>query len=152
MAASLVAALVLLLATAAPAYAVLSIGIGTPPPSMDLAPGTSATSVGTLVVTPGIGAWTVTVRDAANGGHLKPAVAGCAGAQTQTVNALTVRAQGALGTSTSSGTKTVSASAQGIATGTLADTLTVTYGISILNTERMPAGCVFSTTLTYTIQ
>ena len=152
MAVAVLAALALLLAAAAPAHAALSIGVGTPPPPMDLAPGGSDTSVGTLIVTPGIGSWTVTVRDAANAGHLKPAAAGCAGAEPQTANALTVQAQGALGTTTSSGTKTVSGSAQGIATGTLADTLTVTYGISILNTERMPAGCVFSTTLTYTVQ
>ena len=146
------AAILVLLATAPPAHAVLSIGVGTPPPALDLAPGTTATSTGTLIVTPGIGAWSVTVRDAANAGHLKPAATGCSGAQAQTTNALTVRAQGALGTSTSLGTKSVSATSQGIATGTLLDTLTVTYAIDIPSNERMPAGCVFSTTLTFTVQ
>ena len=146
------AAIVAALAVAPPAHAVLSIGVGTPPAPMDLAPGTTGSTTGTLLVTPGVGTWSVSVRDAANGGHLKPAAAGCAGAESQTVNSLTARAQGALGTTSSAGTKTVGTSAQAIATGTLADTLTVTYGLAILTSERMPAGCVFSTTLTFTVQ
>ena len=146
------ATLVILLASAPPAHAILSISVGTPPPSMNLAPGTTATTSGTLIVTPGVGPWTVTVRDTTNGGRLVPAAAGCSGAAPQTANALSVRAQGALGTTTSTGTKTVSASAQAVAGGTLADTLTVNYSLAILSTEQMPAGCVFSTTLTYTVQ
>lgn len=138
---------------AAPAEAALSLGVSTPTVAMSISPGTSATGSGTITVTPGLGTWRLTVADTSgNAGHLAPAASGCSGAEAQTVNALTLRVSGgALGTS-STGTVTVGSSAQTLATGTLGDTLSESFGLVVGNTERMPLGCVFSTTLTYTIQ
>jgi hypothetical protein len=81
-----------------------------------------------------------------------PGPIGCAGAQAQTTNALIATASGLLPGNSSAGPVTVGASPQEIAHGTLGASVTVGFSLFVPNTERMPTGCVFSTTLTYTLQ
>ena len=87
-----------------------------------------------------------------NSGHLKKGAACIAAATPQTANALSVTATGTAPGTTSAGPKTISASAQTVAGGTLADTLTLSYSLLVGSAERLVVGCVYSTTLTYTVQ
>ena len=114
-------------------------------------PGQTATGSGALVVTAGLGTWTLSVADVTgHGGHLAKS-AGCPSyAEAQTANQLTARATGPL--STSQGTKTVGPSAQSLATGTLGDTITVNLALLVASGETLPVGCTYTTTLTYTLQ
>jgi hypothetical protein len=145
------AAAVSVLAAPAPAWAALSIGVTSPAVSMSLLPGQTATASGSIVVTPGVGAWQLSVADlTGNAGHLAKA-AGCPSyAAAQTANALSISASGPL--TTSNGTKTVGASSQLIASGTLGDTVAVSLSLAVLGSELLPVGCTYSTTLTYTVQ
>jgi hypothetical protein len=141
------------LGAAAPAEAVLGLGVNTPTVAMNLSPGSTAAGSGAVVITPGIGTWRLSISDATgNAGHLVPGPTGCAGAQAQTTNALVASASGLLPGDTSAGPVTVGASPQEIAHGTVGGTATVGFSLFVPNTERMPTGCVFSTTLTYTLQ
>ena len=136
---------------AAPAEAALGLGVSTPTVALSLQPGQTASGSGDVVVTPGIGTWQLSVADTTgHQGHLAK-TAGCPSyAEAQTTNALTIRANGPL--STSAGTKTVSNSAQALASGTLGDTLTMSLGLAVGSSETLPVGCNYSTTLTYTLQ
>jgi len=150
---TLAGALAASLASCPPADAALALGITTPTVALSLNPGATATASGTIVVTPGIGTWSVSAADTTgHAGHLAQGAGCLAAGEALTANALSVAATGiALGTS-SSGTKTISGSAQAVATGTLADTLTLSYGLVVGSGERLPFGCVYSTTVTYTLQ
>jgi hypothetical protein len=142
-----------MLGAAAPAHAALGIGISTPTVAMNLSPGSAAAGSGAVLVTPGIGTWHLSISDSTgNAGHLVPGPIGCAGAQAKTTNALIATASGLLPGNSSAGSITVGASPQEIAHGTLGDSVTVGFSLFVPNTERMPTGCVFSTTLTYTLQ
>jgi hypothetical protein len=121
---------------------------------MNLQPGTTATGTGTVAVTGlGLATWHLSVADTtSNAGHLARAAVGCAGSQPLTTNALTATASGTAVGTHGTGTVTIGPTAQEIASGTLLDTVTVSFNLVLPNTERMLAGCVFSTTLTYTLQ
>lgn len=135
----------------APAQAALGLGISTPTVGLSLVPGQTANGSGSLVITPSGVGWTLSVADTTgHAGHLAKGVTCPSYAEAQTVNALTDQATGPLSTST--GTKTISASAQSLATGTLGDTLTVALSLAVGSREALPVGCTFSTTLTYTLQ
>jgi hypothetical protein len=147
------AAVALLLGTAAPASAVLGLGVSTPTVSMNLTPGSTATGSGAVVVTPGLGTWHLSLADASgNNGHLAHGAVGCTGSQAQTTNQLSATASGVLLGTHSTGAVTVSSAGQEIVNGTLGDTVTVAFSLVLPDTERMLAGCVYSTTLTYTVQ
>lgn len=147
------AAFALMLGAAAPAGAALGLGISTPTVAMNLSPGSTAAGSGAVVVTPGIGTWRLSISDSTgNAGHLVPGPVACAGAQAQTTNALIATASGLLPGNSSAGPVTVGASPQEIANGTVLNTVTVGFSLFVPNTERMPTGCAFSTTLTYTLQ
>jgi hypothetical protein len=139
---------------AAPAGAAVTLGVGSPTAVLsNFGPGRTATGTGTVTVTAVLTSWTLTVSDASgNAGHLVPAATGCAGAATQTANALRVSVSGLLGSTTSAGPKTVSGSEQTVASGNGSDALTASYSLIVGSTERMPTGCVFSTPVTWTVQ
>src|SRR5258705_1535123 len=85
------------LALAPPASALLGLGVSTPTVAMNLSPGSTAGGSGTVVVTPGVGTWHLSIADTTgHAGHLVPAAAGCTGAQAQTTNVLTATASGLL--------------------------------------------------------
>jgi hypothetical protein len=141
------------LALAGPASAAPTIGVGAPTATItNFGPGRTATGTGSIIVTAVLTAWTLTVSDPSHAGHLVPGATGCSGAETQTVNPLTVSVSGVLGSTVSAGTKTISAGAQAVASGNGSDTLTASYSLVIGPTEQMPAACVFSTPVTWTVQ
>lgn len=131
----------------------LGIGISTPSVTLaGLAPGQTASGSGTVTVTGVPAPWTLKVADPAHAGHLRPGAVGCSGSEAQTVNPLSVSAGGLLPTTNSSGTVVVGASPVTVATGSAADTVTASYSLVVGPTEVMGAGCVFSTTVTFTVQ
>jgi hypothetical protein len=145
-------ALVLALWIPAPADA---LGLGISTPSVTLAsfgPGLTATGSGAVVVTGVLAPWTLTAQDSSNSGHLVSGGATCTGSEPQTVNALTASASGNLPTTHSAGAVTIGPSPATVATGSAADTVNLDYSIAIGRTEAMRAGCVFSTTVTLTVQ
>lgn len=138
-------------AAAAPAEAALGLGVSTPTVALSLKPGQTASGNGGVVVTPGIGTWQLSVADTtAAQGHLAKTTGCPSYAEPQTTNALTISASGPLSTST--GPKTVTNSAQVLASGTLGDTLTMLLSLSVGASELLPVGCTYTTTLTYTLQ
>jgi hypothetical protein len=146
---------VLLLATARPAWAVPGLGVSTPSVALaTFAPGSTATGGGSLTVTTvPPGAWTLKAADTTgHAGHLVPGAVGCAGNEAQTVSPLVVSASGLLGSTVSAGAVTIGSSALTVATGSASDTVSVAYSLVVERTEAMSTGCVFSTTVTYTVQ
>lgn len=159
-----VAGTVLAGALAAPANAI-NIGISAAAPATfgtALAPGTTTSSTGgsvTVTSLLGLTGWTLTVKDATNAGFMQAAGVGCGGS----VPALGQRLQIAV---VDPGYSSVSVAAKHAVTGT--DTTVATYSalVSLLSsialtttleqtvgaTEKLLAGCVYSTTLTYTVQ
>ena len=136
------------------ASAAITIGIGTPTVTLSpFGPGRTATGTGGITITAVATSWTLSVADSSgNAGKLAPAAAGCTGAESLTSNPLTVSVSGLLGTTHSNGSVTVGAAGKTVATGTGTDTLTASYSLVVGQLERMPTGCLFSTTLTYTAQ
>ena len=133
--------------------AALGLGVSVPSLAMtNFAPGNTATASGSLVVSGVLSPWTLKASDSVNAGHLVSSGATCAGSETQTVNPLSLSASGLLPTTNSAGTITVGTSPQTVANGSAADTVNVSYSLVIDRTEIMRAGCVFSTTVTFTVQ
>jgi hypothetical protein len=142
------------LAVFPPSASALALGVSTPSATLvNFGPGLHATGSGTLTVSTVLAPWTLKVADASgNAGHLAPGAVGCAGSEPHTANALSVSASGILPTTSGSGTVVIGASATTVANGTAIDTVNVAYALDVGLTEVMRAGCVFSTTVTYTVQ
>lgn len=151
-------ALVVALAFAAPvpADAALSIAVPTPVPPLALAAGTTASAFGVVSVTPDVlsPAWSLSVADTSGGaGHLVRDTGSCSGVEAQTTNQLTVRATGSVPTTTSAGTKTVSATPATVANGNGLDpAVRVTFSLAVLPGEVLSSACTMRTTVTYTVQ
>src|SRR4051812_47996311 len=108
-----------------PASAAPTIGVGAPTATItNFGPGRTATGTGSITVTAVLTSWTLTVSDTTHAGHLVPGAVGCTGAESQTVNPLQVSVSGLLGSTTSAGTKTISATEQTVAAGNGTETLT----------------------------
>ena len=138
---------------AADSAAALGIGISTPTVAMSsFAPGMTASGSGGIVVSGVLAPWTLKASDSAHAGHMVPGTAGCTGSAPQTANAMTLSGSGSIGTTNSAGVVTVGTSPQTVANGIVADTVNVTYTLVIGRTEVMRAGCVYSTTVTFTVQ
>ena len=138
----------------ATASAALSIAVGTPLSALVITPGSTATAAGTLVITPDVinPNWALSIADTTgHNGHLVPSVGACSGVESQTVNPLTVRATGVLGTTTSTGTQTVGATSQPLASGTGPETVTVRFSLVVGQTEILSTACTMRTTVTYTV-
>jgi hypothetical protein len=149
----IVAAVVSLLAAPASAEAALSIAVASPTVAMSLQLGHTATATSSVVVSPAVGTWQLSVADlTGHAGHLAKAATCPSYAAAQTANALSITASGPLPTTTSNGTKTVGSSSQLIASGTLTDTVSLSLSLGVLGSELLPVGCTYSTTLTYTLQ
>lgn len=153
-------------ALATPASA-LNIGISTATPATfgtTLAPGTTVTSAGgTVVVTSllGLTGWTLSVKDNNAGpGHLRSAGgAACAGSTNQLAQAvqiytpnpgydsLTVAPRHAV-----TAADTTVASYNPLLTLLSSVTLTTEFTQTVGAAEMLRAGCVYSTTVTYTVQ
>ena len=134
-----------------------TLALGVPAPAIialtNFGPGHSATGTGTVVVTSTQG-WTLKVGDSANGGHLKQDpllnTACPASAESQTANQLNVTSTGL--SASSAGAVAIGSSPTTIATGAVTDTLTNAFSLLVGAGEPMSTGCVYDTTLTYTLQ
>lgn len=150
---------------AAPAHA-LNIGISAATPATfgtTLAPGASVTSTGgsvTVTSLLGLTGWTLSVKDATAGaGRLQAAGVGCSGSASQLANRVRIYTP-------NPGYSSLSVAADHAVTG--ADTTVATYSplVTLLSSvtlttqftqdvgagEILRAGCVYSTTITYTVQ
>jgi hypothetical protein len=137
----------------------LALGVPATPAVLDngFTPGSTATNTApaALLVT-ATGNWTLTVDDAANNGHLVAAAAGCSGSEASTAHQLKVQTAGGTSASNSASPVTIAAPVSGVgataATGNLANALTASYSLLIDPVEQMLAGCVYSTTVNWTVQ
>lgn len=145
----------------------LNIGISAATPATfgtSLAPGQTVTSTaGTVTVTSllGLTGWTLTVKDqTAGAGHLRSAGgAGCTGSTTQLSNAVQIYTPNPGYSSLSVAARhAVTASDTTVATYTplvtllSSVTLTTEFQQTVGAAEILRAGCVYSTTVTYTVQ
>ncbi len=135
----------------------LSLSVPTPVVLSGLAPGTTATGTGALIVISTKGSWSLSVQDEAGGtpGHMAAAASGCSGSESSLISPLTVHVTSLLGGVGSSGIVPISGSAQTVATGagvlgTAA--LSTAYSQSVASSETLLAGCSYSLTATYTLQ
>jgi hypothetical protein len=140
-------------AVAGTTLSTLSLGVSTPAVALtNFAPGSTATGTGALVVT-STNPWSLSASDSAgNAGHLKAAALGCTGSEPSTTNPLSVTSTGVLPSTSSHGAVSLSGTNQPVASGSFADTLTNAYSLILGNTETMLTGCVYNTTITYTVQ
>jgi hypothetical protein len=133
-----------------------ALGLGVSTPSVTLAnfgPGLQASGTGVLSVSGVLTPWTLKVADGSgHAGHLAPAAVGCVGSGPQTANALSVSASGLLPTTNGAGAVLIGSGSATVANGSATDTVNVTYALDVGRTEVMRAGCVYSTTVTYTVQ
>lgn len=132
----------------------LSLGVSTPAVVLTgFAPGSTAAGTGAVVVT-STNPWTLKAADSAgNAGHLAQTGGTCTGSESSTANALSVTTSGALpGNTTSAGAVSLDGTAKTVANGAFADTLTNAYSLILGNTETLLTGCVYGTTITYTVQ
>jgi hypothetical protein len=135
----------------------LALGVPAPPivSFLTFGPGQTSSASGTVLVT-STNAWTLSAHDAVNAGHMARSAVSplCpAGSTAQTANQLSVTSTGtgALGTA-SAGAKTIAGTATQIANGTVTDTVTNAFGITVGAAEPMATGCTYATTVTYTLQ
>jgi hypothetical protein len=137
----------------------LALGVPATPAVLDhgFTPGSTATNTtpAALLVT-ATGNWTLTVDDSANNGHLVAAALGCTGSEASTAHQLQVQTAGGTSATNSASPVTVAAPVGGVgataATGSLANALTASYSLLIDPVEQMLTGCVYSTTVNWTVQ
>jgi len=135
----------------------ISIAIGTPLSAFtNFNPGGSAAASGTLVATDTSAAPGLTIQDTATGhpGHMVAAATGCTGSEAFLANPLGVTVSGTGWTSATGSPISVSGTAQSVASASApqsASTLTTAYAQSILISEAMLTGCVYTLTATYTL-
>ena len=117
-----------------------------------LTPGqtTTFTPTAIAVVAPN-GNWGLTVSDATNGGKLAAAAVGCAGSDAQLTNSLSYSASAAIGNKSGTGVVGTAASSVVGSVTSLSDTVNVTYSVGVPAAQQLKAGCVYSTTLAYTL-
>jgi hypothetical protein len=132
----------------------LSLGVSTPAVLLTgFAPGGSASGTGAVVVT-STNPWNLKAADGtANAGHLGQTGGTCTGSEATTANALSVTTTGVVpGNTTSTGAVSLNGTPQKVAGGVFADTLTNAYTLALGDTEALLTGCVYGTTITYTVQ
>jgi hypothetical protein len=113
----------------------------------NLLPGQTSQGTGTVAVV-ATGPWVLRLKDGAssNVGHLQRTVGSTgAGFLANALNWSTAALHGSGGSGTVNGTATTAAS------GTLVDTVTVTYSQSVDSTEQLAATSVYGLTVTWTI-
>jgi hypothetical protein len=132
----------------------LSLAVTTPAGALSpFKPGATGTSVGLLTaVSPS--SWTLQVSDTSATspapGHLLRQ--SCSTGVASLAQALKVTATPAVGTGTSNGQKSISATAQTVATGPAGTSaVTVSYSQTVGAGEAIPTGCTYQMTVTYTL-
>ena len=133
----------------------LAIGAATPAVLTNFAPGQTATSLPSLLTVVSTGSWDLEASDATNDGHLAAAAVGCTGSQPSTNNQLNVVSSDAattVGTVNHAAGQAVTSAGGLVADGALGNTLNVAYSLDLDATEQLLTNCVYSTTVTWTVQ
>jgi hypothetical protein len=145
------------LALLAPSAHGLGLGIGTPPGGLSpFRPGATAQASGTLTVTGALTNWTLQITDGTAGttnpGHLKRSVL-CSFGVTYLSNPLSITVSPLVGSASSSGPQSLSATPTTVATGaaTAATTVTAAFSQDISTNEVLEQGCVYGATVTFTL-
>jgi hypothetical protein len=145
------------LALLAPQAHALGLGIGTPPGALTpFRPDATATASGTMLITGALGSWTLTITDGTAGttspGHLKRGAV-CTSGVAYLGSPLLVTATALIGSATSAGPKSLSGTAQAVASGpaTAATTLTTAFSQPIAADEVLQQGCAYTATVTFTL-
>ncbi|MFL5843589.1 MAG: hypothetical protein ACJ762_02775 [Solirubrobacteraceae bacterium] len=153
----LLAVTVVAFALLTPSAHALGIGIGTPPGGLSpFRPGATATATGTMVITLATSSWTLTVADGTSGttnpGHLKRG-ATCTSGVTYLAQPLTIEAAPLIGSATPSPARSLSGTAQTLATGPATATATITTNFSqvIGSSEVLQQACIYGATVTFTL-
>jgi hypothetical protein len=145
------------LAAAPAAHALITIA-ATPAVLSDFAPASSATGSGALTVSDTSGTWTLQAEDQGSGaGHMTAAAVGCTGSDAQLADPLQLSVTNLPSGAVSGGTISLSATNQTVASATdqsalVADVLTTNFTQPIPATELMRVGCLYSLTVTFTLQ
>lgn len=146
----------------------LAISVDTPavftsnfnPDNVSVATPNGATATGAVIATSTNPAWTLTANDqgATTPGRMDAAALGCSSSDSSLTDALKVQVAASVLGSHSAGVKTLSGTAQTVASATAllplplaADVLTTTYTQSIPAIQHMETGCVYSATTTFTL-
>jgi hypothetical protein len=131
-----------------------------PGPGAALSPfgiGTTGTATGSLTATDTSGSWTLTAKDQGSGaGKMVASVAGCSGSDPTLANPLQVSVTSGLGGVSSPGTISLSGGDQTVASAsnqTLTNNMLITHYTEVIpSTQKMLTGCVYTITVTYTLQ
>jgi hypothetical protein len=123
----------------------------------NFSPGNVASASSSLTATDTSPSWTLTVQDNGTGaGKMVAGATGCTNSEATLQNPLAVDVTSSLGGVTSAGSVSLSGSAQTVASATAAPlaatVFTTAYSQTILSSEAMVTGCVYSLTATYTLQ
>jgi hypothetical protein len=141
----------------------LALTVSTPAVfTTSFSPGNTASASGVVLATSTSPSWTLTAKDNGTGaGKMIQTGGTCTGSDSQLTNALTLTVDGtALTGGQSAGSKTLSGSAQTVASASAGATnllpiaaapLTVAYSQVIPTTQVMTAGCIYGLTTTFTI-
>ncbi len=146
-----------MLVSVSPAQALISITAGPGAALTPFEPGKAATGSGALTATDTSPSWTLQAKDTGSGaGHMVSSATGCGGSDRTLSNPLQVTVTSMLPGATSAGQITLGGSNQTVASGSnqalAASVLTTSYSQAIPATETMLAGCIYSITVTYTLQ
>jgi hypothetical protein len=122
------------------------------------APGATPSASGSLILTDTNPTWALTAQDTSIGvpGHLAAAAAGCSGSEAHLVNPLSISVESNLSGVTLNGAVSLSGSPQTLASSSsralAADTFSTNYSQPIGSGETLRSGCVYTLTVTYTLQ
>lgn len=144
---------------APPASAALSLIVTSPVTLSNFTPGQTASGNGTMTVTNGLGAsWSLQAQDQGSGaGHMSALPTGCTGSDATLRNAVQVNVTSTAGGVSVTGAISLSATGQTVATAAnqasaAAASLSAGYTQVIPLSEMMLTGCVYTITVTYTVQ
>lgn len=145
------------LVTPPPAGAVLLLSTGPGSALSQFEPGKTATGSGAVTATDTSPSWTLQVEDQGSGaGKMVAAATGCGGSDPMLANPLQLEVMSPPSGVTSAGQISLSNSNQTIASSTsqvlTSQVFTVDYSQLLPPDETMLAGCVYSITVTYTLQ
>jgi hypothetical protein len=145
------------LVAASPASGLISLTPGAAAALAPFEPGATATATGSLTATDTNTSWTLQAEDqGSGGGKLVASPSGCPGSDATLAVPLELDVTSTLSGVSSAGTISLSAANQTVAssssTALAATVLTASYTQPIPSTELMALGCVYTITVTYTLQ
>jgi hypothetical protein len=145
------------LVTAPPADGLILLGAGSGSVLSPFGPNKTATGTGSVTATDNNPSWTLQAQDQGSGaGKMVANASGCGGSDATLANPLELSVASPLGGITSAGTISLSGANQTVATASnqpvAGVAFTTNYTQVVPPTEKMLVGCVYSITVTYTLQ